>query len=226
MTEKNKLLFYSLLPGSLMTSLFAVLHFTLLYKLSFNPVFFPALTAYLLIWPKVFIKKYKIISSKKSMHIKSVIWGSITGTGIILLFILYFNLNRSFFIKNSAIVNQYIESSELDKYFIFFVIYTCIINPLIEEYYWRRYLYGGYRKILGPGPSVLISSLAFGLHHYIILFILFPIDFALTVGTLVVVGGAVWSLILEKYNSITGCVISHACADIAIIYIVFNMISI
>ncbi len=224
MNDKTKLLLQSLIPGSIITTIFALLHFNLLYKFSFNQVFFLVLVAFLIIWPKICIRKYKIDSKRKKELKYSAIFGIVSGIGIIALFILYFNFNKSFFIQNSGIIKKYISSSNLDTFFIFFVIYTCIINPIIEEYYWRRYLYIGYRKIFGITVSITLASFAFGLHHYVLLFILFPADFAFIVGTLVVIGGAIWCFILEKYNSILGCVISHSLADIAIIYIVYNLL--
>ena len=47
------------------------------------------------------------------------------------------------------------------------------IHSLLEEYYWRWFLFGGLRRFMPVAAAVILSSLAFTAHHVILLAIYF-----------------------------------------------------
>jgi len=48
-------------------------------------------------------------------------------------------------------------------------VFYCLIHSLLEEYYWRWFLFGGLDRLMRLWPAILLSSVAFVGHHIIIL---------------------------------------------------------
>lgn len=105
------------------------------------------------------------------------------------------------------------------------VIAISLLHSLFEEYYVRWYLVKGFETHLSPLSAILVGNAIFTLHHYIILsqFVSWPL--VIFFGTMVGVGGIVWSLIYQRTGSLLGAWISHACADIAIFVIGYVLIA-
>jgi uncharacterized protein len=95
-------------------------------------------------------------------------------------------------------------------------IYFTFVNALIEEYFWRWFVFSRCEEIVPGRPAVLLSALFFTLHHTIGLAIF--TDWRTTIlGTLAVfVAGAIWSGCYRRYRSVWGNYISHAIADMAL----------
>lgn len=107
--------------------------------------------------------------------------------------------------------------------FILFAALFSVMHSLFEEYYWRWFVLGAGKSIVGSS-AVLISSIAFGLHHIVILSQLFPLWFALTGGIITMLAGWIWCGMTIKTNSILPAWISHFFADAAIMSIAFTLV--
>lgn len=103
--------------------------------------------------------------------------------------------------------------------FIFGGAYFILINALIEEYFWRWFIYSRWEELVSDKFAVLLSALSFTLHHAIGLAAF--VDWrVVTVASLAVfVAGAVWSEYYRRYRLIWCNYFSHAIADLAL-YIV------
>ena len=53
--------------------------------------------------------------------------------------------------------------------FVAMTIFYAVVNSLLEEYYWRWFVFGQMRRFLPPAAAIAVSSLAFALHHVIVL---------------------------------------------------------
>ena len=110
--------------------------------------------------------------------------------------------------------------------FIMLGVFYCLIHSLLEEYYWRWFLFGGLERLVPPAAAVLLSSLAFAAHHVIILAIYFgwlsasTLVFALGVA----VGGGVWAWLYRRSGSLLGPWLSHLLVDAAIFVIGYEMV--
>jgi hypothetical protein len=99
------------------------------------------------------------------------------------------------------------------------------IHALLEEYYWRWFLFGGLRRFMPVGSAVILSSLAFTAHHVILLAIYFggfswaTILFSLCVA----VGGAAWALIYHRSGSLWGPWLSHMLIDAGIFIVGYDL---
>ncbi len=119
----------------------------------------------------------------------------------------------------------------LDRRWVYLLgaVYWCTVNSLLEEYFWRWFVFGrlrdglsrfskasGFWAVLLPGVAVVVSGLLFTVHHVIALDVYF--DWRVTVlGSLgVLIGGVTWSGLYARYGNIYAGYVSHVYADVAI----------
>jgi membrane protease YdiL (CAAX protease family) len=105
--------------------------------------------------------------------------------------------------------------------------YICVIHSLWEEYYWRWFVFGWMRRHVPISVAIVLSALAFMLHHIVILDAYFPNQFwtlALPFSLCVAIGGGVWAWIYERTGSLWAPWASHALIDAAIMSIGYIML--
>jgi len=111
--------------------------------------------------------------------------------------------------------------------YLLFGVFLCIIHSGLEEYYWRAFLFAGWRKHVPLGAAVTISSLGFMAHHVVVLNEYFPDRFwsaTVPLSLAVACGGAVWAWMYEQYGSVYPVWASHALVDAAIMVVGYNLI--
>jgi membrane protease YdiL (CAAX protease family) len=111
--------------------------------------------------------------------------------------------------------------------FFFLAVFLSGIHSLLEEYYWRWFLFGELERILALSLAVLISSLAFMGHHVIVLAVYFPGRFlaaALPFSLCVALGGAVWAWLFHRSQSLGTVWLSHLLVDVAILVVGYDMV--
>jgi uncharacterized protein len=111
------------------------------------------------------------------------------------------------------------------KYAALGVFYS-LFHSLLEEYYWRWFVFGQLRRFTRLGPAVAVSSLGFMAHHVLVLGKLFGFEnpAAWLFSACVAVGGAVWAWLYERTGSLLGPWASHALVDAAIFLIGFDLV--
>jgi membrane protease YdiL (CAAX protease family) len=108
-----------------------------------------------------------------------------------------------------------------------FALAFCLGHSLMEEYYWRWFVFGWLKRWTPLWVAIAVSSLAFMGHHIIILNKYFPGRFwtaALPFSLCVAVGGAVWAWLYHRTQSLYAAWVSHAVIDAAIFAIGFQMV--
>lgn len=101
-----------------------------------------------------------------------------------------------------------------------------LVHSLLEEYYWRWFLFGGLRRYMPVAAAIVVSSVAFTAHHVILLASFFggltlpAILFSLCVA----IGGAAWAWIYHRSGSLLGPWLSHAMIDAGIFVVGYSLI--
>jgi membrane protease YdiL (CAAX protease family) len=101
-----------------------------------------------------------------------------------------------------------------------------LVHSLMEEYYWRWFVFGQMRRLTTFAPAATVSSLAFMAHHVVILWTYFPGYFwtaALPFSLCIAVGGFVWAWLYERNGSVYAPWLSHLCVDAAIFVIGWDL---
>ncbi|MEM9914894.1 MAG: CPBP family intramembrane glutamic endopeptidase [Planctomycetota bacterium] len=108
-------------------------------------------------------------------------------------------------------------------------LYWCTINSLLEEYFWRWFIFSRLRDVLpataaGVAGAVVIAGLLFMAHHVVALKVYF--DWNVTVlGSLgCFIGGVTWSILYLKTKNIYTAYVSHVYPDLIIFYIGWELI--
>lgn len=118
-----------------------------------------------------------------------------------------------------------VKSMGLLKYYWVLAVFLSLIHSLFEEYYWRGFVLSG----LGGWVSkrwllVLISGAVFGIHHIFAMLGLFGAGWVVLCVAATVVAGVIWSRMRVQGSSIWDCYVSHVFADLAIMWIGYDLI--
>ncbi len=104
-------------------------------------------------------------------------------------------------------------------------LFYAICHSLMEEYYWRWFVFRRLREFFSISSAITISSLGFMAHHVILLAVYFgwdsPATYAFSAG--VAIGGAVWAWLYQRSESLYGPWLSHMLVDAAIFAIGFDL---
>lgn len=110
------------------------------------------------------------------------------------------------------------------KYIAVGAFYT-LFHSLLEEYYWRWFVFGRMRNWMTVPSAIPISSLAFMAHHVLLLGLFFgwtsPLVWLFSFG--VMVGGAFWAWLYNRSGSLWGPWLSHALIDAAIFVVGYQL---
>lgn len=111
------------------------------------------------------------------------------------------------------------------KNFVLVAIFISVFHSAMEEYYWRWFVYGHLRQMVGHWPGHLIAALAFTGHHVVITLQLFPAPLALFLSALVGFGGLIWTLMYEWHGTVWGCWISHVLVDAFLMIVGYHLLN-
>jgi membrane protease YdiL (CAAX protease family) len=109
-------------------------------------------------------------------------------------------------------------------HFIPFALYVTLFHSLLEEYFWRWFVYGNLRKVISRPAAHLIAGIAFTLHHIAVTIQFFPIGWALFFSFSVGVGGIFWSRLYQKQKTLVGAWASHAVVDAALMILGWHLL--
>jgi uncharacterized protein len=103
-----------------------------------------------------------------------------------------------------------------------------VAHSLFEEYYWRWFALGELSRHLGDRRALLVASLAFAAHHWIVLdcFLAGAHRWSATLPLTLVVaaGGAVWGWLYLRYRSLLGPWMSHLLVDAALMWLGYRLV--
>ncbi len=105
--------------------------------------------------------------------------------------------------------------------------FLAVGHSLLEEYYWRWFVFGRLRRLLSLPFAATLSSLAFMAHHVIVLGQFFPNDFwtaAVPFSIGIAVGGGFWAWLYDRSGSIYSPWLSHLLVDVAIMAIGYDLV--
>lgn len=102
--------------------------------------------------------------------------------------------------------------------FIGLSLFYSVVHSLMEEYYFRWFVFGQLRSVVAMVPAAIISGLAFMAHHVLVLNHFFPGHFrwAAFLSLSIAIGGVIWAIQYEKSKSLLGAWLSHAIVDAGI----------
>ncbi len=110
--------------------------------------------------------------------------------------------------------------------FILGGVFLSSFHALMEEYYWRWFLFGELRRFVPVAAAVVLSSLAYAAHHVILLAVYFGGLSRATIlfSVCVAIGGAAWAWIYQRSGSLLGPWLSHLVIDAGIFVVGYDLL--
>jgi membrane protease YdiL (CAAX protease family) len=113
--------------------------------------------------------------------------------------------------------------------FLALAAFYSVFHSLLEEYYWRWFVFGWLKRHVRLGTALVLASLAFMAHHLIVLAVYFPgaqqfFTLALPLGLGVAIGGGVWCWLYHQTGSLYAAWISHLLIDAALMWIGWDLV--
>lgn len=105
-------------------------------------------------------------------------------------------------------------------------VFYCLVHSLLEEYYWRWFVFGQLRHLTSLPAAIALSSAGFMAHHVCIVSVFFGWFSAASIvlSLAVAIGGAIWAWFYERTQSLFGPWISHALVDAAIFIVGYDLV--
>ncbi|NNF43567.1 MAG: CPBP family intramembrane metalloprotease [Phycisphaerales bacterium] len=103
-------------------------------------------------------------------------------------------------------------------------VYWICVNSVLEEYVYRWFIFRKLEVLMPARLAVVGSAVCFTVHHVIALKVQFdwPVTVIGSVG--VFAGGAIWSWLYARYQSIWPAYVSHAIVDVAVFAVGWRII--
>ena len=105
-------------------------------------------------------------------------------------------------------------------------LFYALCHSLLEEYYWRWFVFRELRLVSSFRIAALVSSVGFMAHHVLVLAAYFGWSSPATwlFSCCVAVGGFVWAWLYERSQSLVGPWASHCLVDAAIFLIGYDLV--
>lgn len=98
-------------------------------------------------------------------------------------------------------------------------IYIIFINSLLEEYFWRGFIFKNLQESMQSWAAHLLTGIGFSLYHVMFFYNWFNFVFILIIIFGLVIYSIIMDLIFQKYKDLYSCWLVHGIADIAQIII-------
>lgn len=111
--------------------------------------------------------------------------------------------------------------------FLVLAAFISVIHSLLEEYYWRWFVFGRLQMQMSTAPAIAMSSLAFAAHHIIVIGSYLTAQHwvaTLVFSGFVALGGAVWAWIYARTRSLYAAWISHMMVDAVLMVIGYDLV--
>lgn len=131
---------------------------------------------------------------------------------------------REVVMEGSPAVKEKLKVLGWDQNFLLWAILIATVHAALEEYYWRWFGYGYLQRYLTGAWPHIIAGFAFAAHHYVVVWEFFTPWMAIWLGSMVAIGGILWSLIYRYTRSLVAPWISHLIVDLAIFWVGWEMI--
>jgi membrane protease YdiL (CAAX protease family) len=111
--------------------------------------------------------------------------------------------------------------------FLAMTLLISLVHSLLEEYYWRWFIFGRLRASWGDATAGLASSLAFAGHHAIILYAFIGLGrfwwVTAALSLAVAAGGGIWAALYARTGSLLAPWLSHVVVDLGIFAIGYHL---
>ena len=220
-----------LFPALVIPFIASFFYFVLFPGTAFGNAFYKGIKVFLLLWPLlsvlVILRTKMIDRSREKRHLASLLPG--IGFAILVVGLLFFLITATplsvLIDENAGRIAGRIRDLGVADHFLWFALYISSAHAALEEFYWRWFVFGQAQRVMRLPFAHLVAAVAFASHHVVILSQFFPLSWAFVLGACVAIGGAVWSWISYRYNSLVGVWVSHMIIDLGLMWVGWEALS-
>ena len=165
------------------------------------------------------LKKTLRLSFKNGFSSKVVIYGIVSGVfGLSAIFALVSLLQNYLF--NIGQLKELLVSWNFSGSNVWgLILILLVINPFLEELYWREFMHGRLLPLLGDRKTIFVTSFFYSLYHLLSLIPMLEMPFSLIAAIPVFLAGLLWGYFRIKFKTMVAPVISHVLADLGIVFV-------
>lgn len=104
------------------------------------------------------------------------------------------------------------------------VLVLLLANAILEEVYWRGYMFNRLRKKGTAFSAIGLTAFFYTLYHLLSIIPIFTASFSFAAVIPVLIAGLFWGYIREKTGSIAATIIGHGLADLGIVCVYWFII--
>ena len=215
----------SVIPAILLPLCAAFFYFVLFPAAQQAWGIYAATKAFILLWPLIALL---LIQRRRptgqpinwAAHVRAIPLGVATGVIIVAsgVSVYEFTAVGDYVRTYSGEFRAKVEELNLLTHYVLFTAGISLLHSLLEEYYWRWFVFGQLRRLVPFPTAMIVASLGFMAHHVLVLAMFFgwlnPVTWLFSAA--VAIGGAVWCWTLERHGSLWGPWIGHLLVDAAI----------
>jgi hypothetical protein len=220
-----------LVPAMLLPAVSSVLYFHLFPQARISWLLYTGTKIFTIIWPVVAIlaiegHRPRLGPVDWRKHAGALPLGLLTGAAIggLGIALYHFTGMGAYIDAHGGAIQAKVRALHLLEYYFLYVTFLSILHSLIEEYFWRWYVFGRLARVVPAGAAYALASLAFAAHHYVVLAAYFPAFGTIFFGTCVAIGGALWCALFRRQETLAGAWVSHMLVDMAIFYIGYRIL--
>ncbi len=225
----NRRIWLALIPALLLPTVSAVGYFVIFDEAAVAKPIYIATKAFTVLWPvlaSVLILQLRFRSEPMvGKHRKSIVPGLLIGLAIVAVMVIWMKSPwGEFILSGGEEVRNKVESLGFLDHFLFFAAFITLVHSFMEEFYWRWFVFGNLRKVLPLWAAHGFAAITFAAHHLVVTCQYYEFPFALFLAFCVAIGGLIWSLLYQRYNSLLGSWICHLCVDAGLMWVGYQMI--
>ncbi|WP_228728298.1 CPBP family intramembrane glutamic endopeptidase [Brevibacillus composti] len=179
------------------------------------------------LWDMLARRRYSLSEMRRELGLqgsgKNIVYGVLTGGVFWGTIFLAGALFHPYLFERSLLQERLASWNFTGDHLIWLVLVLLVVNPCLEELYWRGYIFQQLRKRQSPGRVILMTSCFYSLYHFLSVIPLFAWPYGVFMVLPVFAAGLIWGYMRAKGTSIVGGVVSHILADAGImsVYLVF-----
>ena len=153
------------------------------------------------------------------MNSKTVVLGA--GSGLLFLLFIYGGLHwlHVYLMDVDRLRVLLLEWGFSGRGELWLALVLLVANPILEEVYWRGYIYEKLRKNGSGKDTIFITAIFYTLYHLLSVIPIFEGVYGMIAALPVLIAGLFWGYIREKTASITAPIIGHALSDLGIVMV-------
>ena len=219
--------------GMLLPFCGALFYFAILKQSLVAKVLYACVKVFTVVWPVVAVywlgvRRMSPVTRDANRHLRALPLGAISGIviGGAIVALMNFGPVHAYVTEMAPRLRDRLEFFGIHSVatYVVWCAFLAGLHSLIEEFFWRWFVFGTLRTLVTRNLALFLASLSFALHHYVICWQYVSPVGAMIFGTAVGVGGWIWCWMVERQGTLAGAWLSHALVDAGIFVVGYQLL--